>query len=79
MKGDTFSGIHKGFECFSSATYNNTLGIETEIDLSCRLILLSCLTTVPGIPGQVYLIKVYGVLNGRRSIPGSVYHSTSTH
>ena len=59
-------------------TYNNTAGNEVAVNVSCQNPSSSfCEIQMPGVPGQVYPIRVYSVLDGVLSAPMETKHSTS--
>ncbi|XP_052088192.1 tyrosine-protein phosphatase 10D-like isoform X3 [Mytilus californianus] len=62
---------------YLSATYNNTFNYEGEMNLTCTMLLSTCVTEVRGvIPGTPIEIRAYSVQNNRRSDPDIAFHST---
>ncbi|XP_076078559.1 tyrosine-protein phosphatase 10D-like isoform X4 [Mytilus galloprovincialis] len=60
-----------------SAIYNNTFSYEGEMNLTCTMLLSTCVTEVRGvIPGTPIEIRAYSVQNNRRSDPDIAFHST---
>ncbi|XP_063405189.1 tyrosine-protein phosphatase 10D-like isoform X3 [Mytilus trossulus] len=62
---------------YLSAIYNNTFSYEGEMNLTCTMLLSTCVTEVRGvIPGTPIEIRAYSVQNNRRSDPDIAFHST---
>ena len=59
-------------------TYNSSAGNVVNVNITCQHLSSSfCEVGMPGIPGQVYLVRVYSVLGGVISTGTETKHSTS--
>ena len=59
-------------------TYNNSAGNKVEVNITCQHLSSSyCEVDMPGIPGQLYQVRVFSVLGDVLSVGTETVHSTS--